>query len=509
MGRRLSFLLAIALMGAAHGADDADPAPGPNLEGQAFQVHVQGQPNEGMLVFGHAQMAWLGTDSPEVIEEGDIQPGSAFGVMWMPYTTRELGGGKIGISSKAWGEFGGTIVGDVLMASWSSDGQIQMEVTGKRSERHFTIRPQSAHGKPLADARLLEGSGKRREAIEAYAKVIDADRFDLPLSAPALVALVRCCQALKDDQAVQGRWKELAKRYLDSPPPLDGTTQLALADAQEALLWKPWGAGDSLKLTVNQVDTHRTRREHTVTAGTTIQLAAQGDRHQKLRFERADPAAAPRIAAPPATAASAGGDGTPDAEAAKPVADDAPQEQAPGAVGIDGEGKEYAAKSVQAWGGAGSVSVSVEFDELPARLTSFTTVKLALVATQDQEWEFKAVDLKEGEAWETASATYRVTSVTGGDGQWTIGLIETRNQAGGAVTSMSTVGYGGDNGFTAEDERGISLPSTGMNSSGDGRKTTYQLRYASATKPVTLKQRIVTKTSTRTLHLSVDDIELP
>lgn len=83
---------------------------------------------------------------------------------------------------------------------------------------------------------------KPMEAIELYRKVVEQDRDDIEHSSSALVCMVECFQLLKGDSHAEKLYAELMKKYLTTPPPLDGKSTLNLDQAKEDLLWKPWGA---------------------------------------------------------------------------------------------------------------------------------------------------------------------------------------------------------------------------------------------------------------------------
>ena len=79
-----------------------------------------------------------------------------------------------------------------------------------------------------------------QEAIPMLQAVIEFDRNELPLSLPAVQALVQAFQMIKDQPGMEQRYHEVVGRYLSTVPLLDGAARPDPAAAEEDLLWKSW-----------------------------------------------------------------------------------------------------------------------------------------------------------------------------------------------------------------------------------------------------------------------------
>lgn len=101
----------------------------------------------------------------------------------------------------------------------------------------------------------LQEAGDFAAAAVAWREIIEADRFELPCSANALVRWVACCQAGRADPAIAAEFARNAPRFLEQPPALDGAAVVTDQAAREALLWKPWGTQPAVTLVVKSSST--------------------------------------------------------------------------------------------------------------------------------------------------------------------------------------------------------------------------------------------------------------
>lgn len=82
-----------------------------------------------------------------------------------------------------------------------------------------------------------------QEAIPLLQAIIEFDRNELPLSVPAVQALVQAFQMIKDQPGMEQRYRDLVGRYVSAVPPLDGAARPDPAVVEEDLLWKSWYPG--------------------------------------------------------------------------------------------------------------------------------------------------------------------------------------------------------------------------------------------------------------------------
>lgn len=142
--------------------------------------------------------------------------------------------------------------------------------------------PCNAASTPERAARLQD-AGDFAAASRAWREIVEADRFDLPRSADALLRWVACCQAGRADPAVAAEFAGHAARLLEQPPTLDGAAAVNGQAARESLLWKAWGGQPALTLAVSKSGTASTNSNGRVERKWVLGLDAVYDKGYVLR----------------------------------------------------------------------------------------------------------------------------------------------------------------------------------------------------------------------------------
>jgi hypothetical protein len=135
------------------------------------------------------------------------------------------------------GRFNG---GETIVRGSVSGEAIKGEIVAGADARPFSGTVTRAAADLLAQGREKQLQRKPKEAIACYVDVIEHHRSELANSAPALVYLVECYQSLVGDEAAGAAWQVASKRYLSSPPPLDGSSSITIDQAKQDLLFKSW-----------------------------------------------------------------------------------------------------------------------------------------------------------------------------------------------------------------------------------------------------------------------------
>jgi hypothetical protein len=128
----------------------------------------------------------------------------------------------------------------------------------------------------LERARERQLQRRPQEAIGLYAELIEHHRGELAWSAPALVYLVECFQALAGDAAAEARWKELSTRYLSAPPPLDGVSTITIDQAKQDLLLKSWAQPTAADAAVAKPADEVDKPAAPATRGTRLRIDGNG-----------------------------------------------------------------------------------------------------------------------------------------------------------------------------------------------------------------------------------------
>lgn len=164
----------------------------------------------------------------------------------------------------------GAVEGDLITGIFGVDGQPMEEFFGKSA-----VAPIDSE-KVFAQARDLQLQRKPREAIPLFVQVIEHDRDDLAVAAPAVMHLVECFHLLKDDVTAGKQYQELAGKFLSHPPELDGSAMPTLDAVKEDLLWKTWEPGVTSRITFSVKGGSRERRLRDGNRQDTLSLQLDG-----------------------------------------------------------------------------------------------------------------------------------------------------------------------------------------------------------------------------------------
>jgi hypothetical protein len=347
---------------------------------------------------------------------------------------------------------------------------------------------------PLLDqAREQQLAHQPRQAIELYRRAIDADRFDLERAAPALVELVACYRMLKDEPGIAGEYRADATKYLSHPPRLDGSGGLALDDAREDLLWKPWTAASGQESAVMTFAVDSANRRSAVGAG-----GVTGSQLQIVLMATPSP-------------------GMPIQMAMTSFDQDCGN-----AAATLADGSAHAATQVTVMNANGAIDAFLTFTDIPATVSKLKRLAGEIAITQRKAWEDRRVPLREGERIGTKPTDWQIVAVNS-QAQLTVRLARARvttaeelsHQLSTAAVATAGSSAGGNSGaqdgavFWLVDEGGRRYDAQASGMSSDNRNESITLNFGAVAKPSTLVNRVVTATSTRKMRFSLDGVDVP
>ncbi len=469
-------LLSLPLLVGASACSAADSEPGVAAVA-AYEVDADygKQHVAEVIVFAADKFTIVMPNAPQALTESDDR---MHGDMWIPYTKTGVGTYNGKLSDML---FTATVDHDRLSGWFTMNGQ-KIIVTGVPSKKRYTIAPPADQRSLLDRACKLQEGHHAKEAIELFQKVIEMDRFDTPITGPALVGLVACVQSAKDDPAVLARGKELMARYLSQPMTLNGVEQLALEAAEMDLLWKPWpdGVADPGKplidIALADVQSSRQLHQGTIVQSTDVKIKSTIPKLMNI---------------------------------ARCVAGDLNGCHAEATLPNGG-----ACKPAHCWAYPAPFSggfADLRFEGLAKEVKKLAKVTGTLSMSQEQEWELRRIPIKEGAAWETPETKCTITRARLEGGRWSIMVVETAKHIDeqGRSQGLRSSGENFGSPFTLLDARGDTLWLHSSSESSDGTVTTTTLGLAAIDQPAVLVDRIVTKVSRRDLAFTFTDVELP
>jgi hypothetical protein len=342
----------------------------------------------------------------------------------------------------------------------------------------------------LAAGERLRNERKPKEALVEFRSAIDADRFNVMVSAPALVGWVACSQMLHGDQASEAEYAAQAPRYLSKPPALNGKSVLALDAAAEDLLWKSWDDKPLITFSVKDCS-----RESAI---------EKGKRKQSLRLSL-------EMKCPPAMTLQY-------SDSFEPMT----LSMAPGSsrlTAMDTEGKAYPTSQFYFHSFGGHESIWATFDGLGGSVTTLASVEGSISLKQPKSWQTKEVPLRQGETFACDKKIFVLDNVTRSASACSVSFAmsgaEADNGVGaghGAASAAASSGSGGADGgrsnvWLQDDAGNTYFPNGSSTSSTNGRKE-CQLSFANAAATKLVCRNII-EMSTREVPIELTDVKLP
>jgi hypothetical protein len=375
------------------------------------------------------------------------------------------------------------IVGAKIAGTFTNPGDVT-KFAGKDGE------PDLPADEQLERARDLELRREPKRAIALYAQLVEEHRYEPWISAPALIGWWDCHRALKGDAKAERDFAERANRWLSQPPPLTGDPP-SQETASEDLLWKAWlptlpgakpePAADTAwrpAFTVKSAERQSSTWEGKTTKTLQVQLEATPDAGMNL------------------VAARSLGGKDPAIDATLVVGDArlAPIYSSMNAMG-------------------GRLYVSLSFPE-PPKGAEKAALAGTIALSQPVERTVTRVPLRNGATWKTAEGEATITACEIGDGSCKVSYrVQGSGGHGSSISSGSSSGGGmmidenAPNRVVGKEGLAVAPNSSSCHSSDD--VANWNLAFATPFVPTELLVSATGKLSTRTVPLTVADIDLP